>query len=329
MARYRGYVLTIPYHYNATRVKFRYIVDSLKKYDYYVFQLEKGEDTGYKHYQLYLENDNPISFSTLKNIFPYAHIEAREGTKKQAFEYCTKEETRVHGFWEFGIRPSFEEIEEKIKSKKESMMLDTLDGKDDLYLLLHYPTIFSKKLINEWRLIANINLYNEIRQVTCTYIFGSTGVGKSSYVRRKHGNDVYVVSDYERAPFDNYNGQKVIVFEEYRSNFPLSLFLQYLDIYPLMLPCRYFNREALYTNVYIISNWSLEQQYPNCPMEDKKALLRRIRYRLIVTEDYIIRYEYDKDICLIKEDWVHNPYGKVYRKLIDNCPIDLPTYFED
>uniref|UniRef100_UPI0025706B7A hypothetical protein n=1 Tax=Thomasclavelia cocleata TaxID=69824 RepID=UPI0025706B7A len=66
MARYRGYVLTIPYHYNATRVKFRYIVDSLKKYDYYVFQLEKGEDTGYKHYQLYLENDNPISFSTLK-----------------------------------------------------------------------------------------------------------------------------------------------------------------------------------------------------------------------------------------------------------------------
>lgn len=330
MARYRGYIMTIPYVYNNKRIKFRYIVDSLKKYDYYVFQLEKGVETGYKHFQLYLENDNSISFSTLKNIFPYAHIESREGTKQQAFEYCTKLETRLHGYWEFGERPNFyDDTTGKPRLKKEQMMLDVLAGKSDLYLLTTYPTIFSQKLVNEWRSVAHINLYTENRNVNCTYIYGGTGVGKSSYVRRKHKpEDIYIVSDYERAPFDNYNGQKVIVFEEYRSNFPLSLFLQYLDIYPLSLPCRYMNKQALYTEVYIISNWTLEQQYPNCDNEDKLALYRRLKYRIEILSKVIYRKEY-KDLRLINEDWVYNPLHVDYKALEEKCPIDLPTFFED
>ena len=329
MARVRGYCMTIPYQYNGQRVKFRYIVDSLRKYTYFVFSLEKGLETGYKHYQLYLENDNPISFSTLKRIFPYAHIEAREGSKLQAYEYCVKSDTHYKGPWEFGERPNFEDTEEKPRSKKERMMSDVLAGKSDLELMVKYPTIFSKKLVEEWRSIANVNLYNDNRNVVCTYIFGRTGVGKSSYVRRKYSaNDIYVVSDYERAPFDNYNGQKVIIFEEYRSNFPLSLFLQYLDIYPLMLPCRYSNKQALYDRVYIISNWSLEQQYPNCDREDILALYRRIKYRIDITNDYCFRKEY-KDLEYVGNDWVYNPLGDIYKKISETCPIDLLTFFEE
>lgn len=329
MARYRGYVLTIPYVYNKERVKFKYVVNSLIKYSYFVFQLERGVETGYKHFQLYLENDNPISFSTIKNIFPYAHIECREGTKQQAFEYCTKEETRLHGYWEFGERPNFEESVETPRSKKEKMMNDVLDGKPDKYLMITYPTIFSKKLVNEWRSVAGINLYQNNRNVICTYIFGSTGIGKSSYVRRKYSADqIYVVSDYERAPFDNYNGQKIIVFEEYRSNFPLSLFLQYLDIYPLLLPARYSNKQALYDRVYIISNWSLDQQYYNCSNADKFALYRRIKYSITITKDYCVRQVYSGGIYTGNE-WVYNPLGSVYKGLSDGCPIDLPTYFEE
>ncbi|MDE6242310.1 MAG: hypothetical protein K2M08_07835 [Anaeroplasmataceae bacterium] len=329
MARYRGYVLTIPYSYNGKRIKFKYIVNSLLKYSYFVFSLEKGLDTGYKHYQLYLENDNPISFSTIKNIFPYAHIEAREGTKQQAYEYCTKSETHYKGPWEFGERPNFEEESTTPRSKRERMMQDVLEGKSDKVLMVTYPTIFSKKLVDEWRSIAGINLYQDNRNVICTYIFGSTGVGKSSYVRRKYSADqIYVVSDYERAPFDNYNGQKVIVFEEYRSNFPLSLFLQYLDIYPLLLPARYSNKQALYDSVYIISNWSLEQQYPNCNMEDRLALYRRIKYRIDITKDYCYRKEY-KDLHYVGDEWCYNPLGKVYQENSLTCPIELSTYFEE
>lgn len=37
--------------------------------------------------------------------------------------------------------------------------------------------------------------------------------------------------------------------------------LQYCDIYPIQLPARYANKFACYETVYIISNWSLEDQY--------------------------------------------------------------------
>lgn len=338
MARTRSYILTIPYVYNHDRVKFRYIVDSLKCYDYFVFQLEKGDDTGYKHYQLYLENDNPISFSTLKRIFPYAHIESREGTKKQAFDYCTKEDTRLHGFWEFGTRPNFSEDKAVLRSKKEQMVMSIKEGMSDVELLLRYPTVFSKKLIDEYRSILGINLYNTNRDVTCTYIVGLAGVGKSFYVRHKYGNEnVYVVNDYERDPFGSYTGQDVIVFEEYRSNFPLSVFLQYLDIYPLMLPCRYNNRPALYTKVYVISNWSFEQQYSMFSIDDRKAFSRRFKYSLSVTKDFVFRTIYDNEHKVIGNDNCYNALGSCYKKLVQAYDekglnpddFDLKTYFDE
>lgn len=336
MARYRGYVLTIPYFYNNERVKFRYIVDCLKCYDYFVFQLEKGADTGYKHYQLYLEHGDKISFSTLKRLFPYAHIEAREGSKKDAFEYCTKLDTRLHGYWEFGVRPSFDDTNTIIRSKKESMLLDIKEGLSDVQLLLKYPTIFSKKVVDEYRSILGVNLFTENRNVVCTYITGLTGVGKSFYIRHKYGNEnVYVVNDYDRDPFGGYAGQDVIIFEEYRSNFSLSVFLQYLDVYPLMLPCRYSNRPALYTKVYVVSNWSFDMQYANLCIDDKKAFGRRFKYHLTVTRDFIFRKTYDNLHEKYVEDNCYNYLGPSYKALVTMCEEkgldydDIRTSFED
>lgn len=55
--------------------------------------------------------------------------------------------------------------------------------------------------------------------------------------------------------------------------------LQYLDGYPLELPCRYANKQACYTEAYIISNLPLEKQYVSEQHEKPEAwdaLLRRI-----------------------------------------------------
>lgn len=53
----------------------------------------------------------------------------------------------------------------------------------------------------------------------------------------------------------------MLVFEEFHSEIPISAMLNYLDIYPLMLPARYHDRIACYTEVYITSNIPLEDQY--------------------------------------------------------------------
>lgn len=95
----------------------------------------------------------------------------------------------------------------------------------------------------------------------------------------KHGyQNVYRVTDYHH-PFDGYMGQDVVLFEEFRSSLPLSDMLTYLDGYPVVLPCRYVNKQACFTKVYIGTNICINEQYPDSQrnnMGDFLAFLRRI-----------------------------------------------------
>ena len=78
---------------------------------------------------------------------------------------------------------------------------------------------------------------------------------------------------------DGYHGQDVIIFEEFRSSLKIGDMLNYLDGYPLSLPCRFSNKQACYTKVYIISNIPLTAQYNDLQSEQTatwKAFLRRI-----------------------------------------------------
>nr|MCR5100162.1 hypothetical protein [Butyrivibrio sp.] len=106
-----------------------------------------------------------------------------------------------------------------------------------------------------------------------------TGTGKTYGVMTTHSpSNVYHVTDYDH-PFDSYNCQHVIAFDEFRSSIKLGEMLIYLDIYPCELPARYSNKYACYDTVYVISNWRLEDQYSDIQQKDQRswnAFLRRI-----------------------------------------------------
>jgi hypothetical protein len=97
----------------------------------------------------------------------------------------------------------------------------------------------------------------------------------------KYGySNVYQVTNYDH-PFDGYKGQDIIIFEEFRSSLKIDDMLKYLDCYPLMLPCRYADKVACYTTVFLISNIPLEQQYPNVQLDNPEtwaAFRRRIHH---------------------------------------------------
>lgn len=93
-------------------------------------------------------------------------------------------------------------------------------------------------------------------------------------------SNVYRVTDYSH-PFDGYKGQDVILFEEFRSSISVGNMLEYIEGYPVELPCRYVNKIACYTKVYICSNIPLRKQYPNLQIDENvsyNAFLRRINY---------------------------------------------------
>ena len=124
----------------------------------------------------------------------------------------------------------------------------------------------------------------------------------------KYGyTNIFRVTDYDH-PFDNYKGQDVVLFEEFRSSLKIQDMLNYLDGYPLELPCRYANKIACYTKVYIITNIPLSVQYTsvqNEHLETWLAFKRRIKMVVHYSADGQANESDPNDIinCLRPVDW--------------------------
>lgn len=324
--RFRGWLLTIPRFYKDTKIKIKDIVKWYGNYEYLIFQLEKGAEDGYQHYQIYIEHTSAIKFSVLKNKCNFAHIEQRKGKKIDAYNYCSKLDTRYHGPFEFGCRPNFESVQGSNQSLKAQFINDVNLGFTDKELMIKYPTIFTRSYANEVRQVLFEN--TDLRFLDVHYVYGPSGTGKTSYYRRNHDvDDVYVVSDYGSGMFDGYMGQSVIVFEEYRQNIQLSLFLQYLDIYPLMLPCRYSNKRALYKTVYVVSNWDIDLQYRYTTPDDVKAFRRRFKDIIQINQDYIHITELQKGLP-VSTRMELNPISSNYQRLKEIHKSDIGGIYD-
>ena len=96
------------------------------------------------------------------------------------------------------------------------------------------------KVINWAREFRQSHLENKYKRVfrnmKVYYIYGSAGCGKTSYVFNKHGyDDVYRTTNYEFGWVDDYNGEKILFLDEFRSSFKISEILDYLDGQPIRI----------------------------------------------------------------------------------------------
>lgn len=230
-----------------------------------------------------------VRFSMIKKHFPQAHIEPVKGTVSQNISYIKKSgkwadtdkgETAIEGsFEEYGRRPPDSKGRRDDMSELYQMISDGMTNAEILAVNQDYILQIEKLdkvrttlLIERFKRNLRLNL-------KVIYIYGETGSGKTRGVLEEHGcEQVYRVTDYEH-PFDGYNCQPVLCFDEFRSSLRLKDMLSYCDIYPIELPARYSNKFACYDTVYIISNWELERQYSELQTDDIqswKAFLRRI-----------------------------------------------------
>lgn len=163
------------------------------------------------------------------------------------------------------------------------------DGSPVLEVVRRFPG-FARSISALLRLEAEVATQKtrEWRHLTTTYVWGATGVGKTRAVMEGHGYDnVYRVTNWKH-PWDGYRGQPVIIFDEFRSQPTMSQMLNWLDGYPIDLPARYQDRPAEFTEVYIISNWPLHDQYTGkqeTSPETWRAFMRRIHGCFRVDEE--------------------------------------------
>ncbi|GHV03246.1 hypothetical protein FACS1894211_15820 [Clostridia bacterium] len=308
--QFRNYILTVNNPVQTDTDFYEYL-KTLPNVKYFAFQREAGDNTGTEHFQVYIEFDLGKRFATMKEYFPTAHIESRKGSKRQARDYCQKDDTRVtgHDKYEYG---DFVESGERSDLNDITQMIE--NGASDGEIRSAYPSQFFRyyKNISQIRQVCLEAKFDDVfRHLEITYIYGSTETGKTRYVLEKYGyRNVYRVTSYDHSAFDNYKGQDIIIFEEFRSSFKIEDMLKYLEGYPLMLPSRYENKAACYTKVYILTNWALCEQYKNIQQEHPttwEAFLRRIRR--------VYNFDVSKDTPINKAT------GKPYQTTADLIPL--------
>lgn len=284
----RKYQLTFnnPQDHGFTHETIKTTMESFKGCLYWCLSDEIGEQ-GTPHTHLYAAFQNPVEFLTMQRRFYGAHIEPAKGSHQENRDYIRKE-----GKWqddakhETSIPGTFEESgelppeETKHQKQSEAILAMIQNGAGNAEILREFPSAMNHlpHIEAARQTLREEQFRKEFRQLSVEYIWGETGVGKTRSVMEQYGyENVYRVTNYAH-PFDGYAGEDVILFDEFRSSLQIADMLKYLDGYPLMLPCRFSDKAACYTKVYLISNIPMEKQYPNIQREEPEtwaAFLRR------------------------------------------------------
>lgn len=288
-----------------TESQFYDYLKSLSNVRYFIFVKEQGHGTsnnpnGTPHYQGYIEFSQPKKFSTMKKNFSQetigvnAHLSKRNGSRINCVEYVKKKgshqdkkDTQIGKIYEYGEFSNGGQRNDLI-----DMVEMKSDGKSDIEIFEAYPNSYARyeSFIDNMALKYKSKGCSNKRDVKVIYVYGPPEVDKAKYVYDLHGyENVYCNQGYELGKwFDGYAGQDVLLLDNYFSDFKINLLLSYLSCQPVTIPCRYRNKRACYTKVYITSTVSSFEQYdPMCTSDNEliEAFRARIDEEISLSKD--------------------------------------------
>lgn len=288
-----------PQEHGFSHRKIRDALSEFKGMLYWCMCDEMGDECETLHTHVYFHLRSACTADRVNNLFPNFHRDIVRGSDKENRAYILKDGEKFHkdenGHYNYtdsggkkheGINFSltFEEDgtpqdEHQGKSKDADIVVNMIrEGASNADIVDAVASAYKdlEKIDRTRSMYRDEKFRTSWRDLEVIYMFGKTGSGKTRSVMEKFGYaSCYRVTDYKH-PFDTYDGQDVIIFEEFRSGLKHGDMLNYLDGYPVVLPCRYFNRQACYTKVFIISNIPPTEQYTGVDFETRNAFFRRI-----------------------------------------------------
>jgi hypothetical protein len=113
------------------------------------------------------------------------------------------------------------------------------------------------------------------------YIWGPAGSGKTTSILNAFGRENVFIADATNAfPFDGYEGESVLLLDDFRSSLRFEYLLRVLQGQPFLVNVKGSHTLAHWTKVIISANISLSEQYPNL-CERKDPLLRRFEHGIV------------------------------------------------
>lgn len=171
------------------------------KATYLCGQVEKGKE-GTVHLQFFLNFKSKARPSAITKVDKHLHIEVVK-VNNGADDYCLKEETRIDGPWEFGVKPV------KRSSKKDWERVFTLAKQGNFDEI---PADIKVQHYGNLQRIRKDNLvFKDSEDVRGVWIWGKAGVGKSRKAREDFPNFYPKLCNKW---FDGYQGEEHVIMDD-------------------------------------------------------------------------------------------------------------------
>lgn len=270
-------------------------IQNLKDYiknecDYGCFSQETGESgtnhlQGYHHYANQRSYPNKAFRSVCNNR---VHDDVAHGTPTQNRNYCSglcekKGNTLNSTFWEHG------EVPQQGSRTDWALALEQVKNGSVAEAIETQPHLIP--CISALQRFKQISQRSTHRNVNVIVLVGDTGTGKSRSAWEAYPE---LYSKPAGQWWDGYNGEKVVLLDDYDGEIELSTLLKWLDRYPVQLPVKGGFTPAVYETVVITSNYTPEHWY--CESKHLKALKRRFTTYLV-----------GKSIYTVEDILGHNP----------------------
>lgn len=268
---------------------------------YMVYQLETCPSTGKIHVQGYVEFYQQLRMTQVKvKLGDNAlWLDNRKGTRQQARDYCLKDGTPYfdthYPHWEtHGERlPGTDSVELGIFRSKQGHRTD-LDQVSDLIkeeaseieIFENCPSQYLKYSTGIRRargLMQNARINTYIPNLSVHVIYGDSRAGKTRAVYDRHGpHNVYIPTYSESANkfwFDGYDGQKVLLINEFYGQARTSVMQQLLDHYRIRCETKGGTCVSAWDTIYITSNVHPREWYKgweSIPQKVEESFINRI-----------------------------------------------------
>jgi hypothetical protein len=230
------YCFTI-HNYTKEELKsFHQFAQSLEKHRFIAYGLEIAPDTGTPHIQGYIELNSAQRFTFLHNYFNIKrnkkklkfHVEIANGTAEQNKKYSSKD----GNYFEFGepatqgSRTDLKEIKRLLKENPNNL-IPIIEEHGNNYQQIRFAETLQPYFMED---------RDPDKSPTVIWIFGSTGIGKTSMVYRTFGKDnVCSVSAYKWLG-TGYRQQECLLMDDFRDDdLPFNALLKITDRFPFTL----------------------------------------------------------------------------------------------
>lgn len=235
---------------------------------YAVWQKEVSPTTGREHYQGYVQFDRPTRMSAVASILPGAHLEKAMGTAQANKEYCTKEDSRIEGPWEYGkmsTQGERSDLDDFARQIDEGVPMSLIASEHKSTYIRYSRGLWDYRSITR-RPVARPGL-------RVIYLWGEPGVGKSRWAaERCTGADCSWIEDNAHGWGGFYADERYIIFDEFRGSMPLNSMLTLVSQAPYSIPVKGGFRAINADRIVFTSNTRPEDVYPT-----SRAWARRCR----------------------------------------------------